>query len=102
MDDRSFTLSWEQDLGGRWVKFTNRITVYPPLGLTIEILDGPLAGSTMVHVYTPHGSKTGISVFGEFTSSQIPPRELETVVRATLERAYLEDNAALRTYIPKT
>jgi hypothetical protein len=101
VNESTFTLSMEQHLGGRWLKLVNRITVYPPLGMAIEVMRGPLAGSKMINVYIPHGPKTGISVFGEFTSAEIPAMELEAAVRANLETAFNEDNAALRTYTPK-
>src|SRR5208282_4856261 len=99
--ERSFTLSMEQNVGGQWVKLSNRVTVYPPLGMTVEVLEGPMAGSTMMNVYTPDGPKTEISVFADFQSSQLPPKELEAAARASLEAAFNEDNEALRHYTPK-
>jgi len=98
LTESSFVVSWEQNMGGNWVKVANRITVFPPLGMVSEALEGPLAGSKMFTVYTPHGAKTEVSVHGEMHSSAVPPAQLEGLVRAAWETAYNEDAAGIREF----
>ena len=98
INDSSFVVSWEQNMNGNWVKVANRITVYPPLGMVSEQLEGPLAGSKMMTVYTPRGALTEISVHGEVVSKTIPPAQLESAVRAAWESAYNEDTVGIREF----
>jgi len=98
LTDTSFVVSWEQNMGGHWVKVANRITVFPPLGMVAEALEGPMTGSKMFTVYTPHGPKTEVSVFGEMQSAAVPPAQLEAVVRGAWENAFNEDSAGIREF----
>lgn len=97
----SFVVSWEQNMNGNWVKIANKITVFPPLGMASEQLEGPMAGSRMFTVYTPRGAKTEVSVHGEMQSSSIPANQLEHVVRAAWESAYNEDSEGIRAFAKK-
>jgi hypothetical protein len=99
--ENSVEVSMEQNMGGQWAKVKNRITVFPPVGVTIEVLEGPLAGSKIFNVYTPKGAKTGIDVYGEFVSAQIPAAQLEPAVRGFLASVYEEDNATLKAMAAK-
>jgi hypothetical protein len=101
LTETSFILSQEQNMNGQWVKTANRITVFPPIALSIEVLEGPLAGSKMINVYTPKGNKTGIDVYGEFMSKQIPAAQLEAAVRGNLETVFNEDSAAIKAFASK-
>lgn len=98
LTDNSFVVSWEQNMNGNWVKVANKITLFPPLGMASEAIEGPLAGSKMFTVYTPHGPKTEVSIYGEMQSSMVPPAQLEGVVRAAWEMAFNEDSAGIREY----
>lgn len=102
LTDTSFVVSWEQNVNGSWVKVANKITVFPPLGMAAEALEGPLAGSKMFTVYTPRGSQTEISVHGDMHSATIPAAQLEGVVRAAWQAAFEEDSAGLREYAKGT
>lgn len=88
--------SWEQNVGGNWVKVVNRVTVFPPVAMLIDSVEGPLAGSKFMFYYTPKGERTGISVIGDFHSKMIPPADLEKAVLGNLETAFNEDSAAIR------
>jgi len=96
LSDTSFELSMERNMGGHWTKETSRITVFPPLGMAIEVLDGPMAGSKMINIYTPKGNQTRIDVYGEFQSAMIPAGQLEPAVRGNLEAAFNEDAPAIK------
>jgi len=97
----SMELSWEANMAGNWVPMRTRVTPFPPLGVAVEILEGPMGGSKFFNIYTPKGAKTGITVVGEFTSKVIPAGQLEPTVRGFLEQVYNEDAAALRSLAEK-
>jgi hypothetical protein len=99
LTDSSFVVSWEQNMNGNWVKVANRITVFPPLGSVIEAVEGPMAGSKMFTVYTPHGAKTEVSIFGEMQSAVLPASQLETAVRGAWENAFNEDSAGIKEFV---
>lgn len=67
----------ERNWNGEWVKVVSRMTRLPPLGMVQEFLEGPFAGSKAILVYTPHGKKSRVDVYGEFTSRTIPEKEIE-------------------------
>ena len=89
-------VSWEQNVGGNWVKVSNRVTMFPPVAMLVQSVEGPLAGSKFMMYYTPKGEKTGVSVIGDFQSKMIPPAELQKTVLASLENAFNDDSAAIR------
>jgi hypothetical protein len=101
-NETTFTLSMEQLMNGNWVKVANRITVFPPVALAVEVVEGPLTGSKFVNIYEAKGAKTAINVYGEFTSKQIPAAMLEPAVRQNLENAFNEDSAAIKSFAAKT
>jgi len=94
--EHGMRLSWEQNVQGHWVKVANRVSLFPPVAMLVHSVEGPLAGSKFIFYYTPNGDKTGVNVVGDFQSPMIPAAQLETMVLASLEEAYNEDNAALR------
>ncbi len=102
LTDNSFIVSWEQNVNGNWVKVANKITVFPPLGMASEALEGPLAGSKIFTVYTPHGAKTEVSVYGDMQSAVVPAAQIEGAVRAAWEAAYSEDSAGIREFAKRS
>jgi hypothetical protein len=101
LTDTSFVVSWEQEVNGNWVKVANRVSVFPPLGMVAEAIEGPLTGSKMMTVYTPHGAQTEVSIFGEMQSPIVPAAQLETMVRKAWENSFNEDLAGLREFKKK-
>lgn len=97
----SIELSQEQNIGGEWHKVVNHITVFPPVGMVIEVIEGPLAGSKLFTYYTPKGHETGVTVVGEFTSKVIPPDHIKPGVMKFLEDVFNDDNAALKEFARK-
>jgi hypothetical protein len=98
LSENSFVVSWEQNMNGAWVKVANRITLFPPLGMAAEAVEGPLTGSKMFTVYTPRGLKTEVAVFGDMRSTAVPPGQLEPLVRAAWEMAFNEDATGIREF----
>ncbi|HEV2317117.1 MAG TPA: hypothetical protein VGV89_06035 [Thermoplasmata archaeon] len=94
-------LSWEQEVNGKWEKSANRLTFLPPVGFSVEPLEGPLAGSKFYNYYTPKGSKTEVTVVGEYASHVIPAAELERAVLANNEKVFKEDIEGLRAFTAK-
>jgi hypothetical protein len=98
LTDASFVVSWEQNMDGNWVRVANRITVFPPLGMVAEAIEGPMTGSKMFTVYTPHGAKTEVSVYAEMQASAVPAAQLEPMVRGAWEMAFNEDSVGIREF----
>ncbi len=98
LTDNSFVVSWEQNMNGTWVKVANRITVFPPLGMVGEAIEGPMTGSKMFTVYTPHGDKTEVSIHADMQVASVPPAQLEQMVRGAWEMAFGEDSAGIREF----
>jgi hypothetical protein len=94
-------LAWEQEMDGKWVRSANRLTMLPPVGFSVEPLEGPLAGSKFYNYYTPKGHKTEVTVVGEYTSKVIPAGQLEQAVLANNEKVFKEDTEGLRAFTSK-
>ncbi len=97
INETTFIMAWEDVApDGQIIKTKARGSVHAPLGTMFEILEGPLTGSQFFNYYTPKGSKTGVTVVGEFKSPVMPDDELKVAVLAFLERAFNEDSAYLK------
>jgi hypothetical protein len=46
-----------------------RFAAYSPLGVAIEVLEGPLAGSKVFSYFTPNEERTDVTVAGDFKSA---------------------------------
>ncbi|MFZ1023393.1 MAG: hypothetical protein WAN87_04595 [Thermoplasmata archaeon] len=101
LTETSFMLSQEENMNGQWVKTSNRITIFPPIGMAIEVMEGPMAGTKMLNVYTPKGNKTGIDVYGDFVAKGVPSAQLEPMVHSNLEMAFNQDVEGLRHFVSK-
>jgi len=94
--ENAMKISWEQNVQGNWVKVANHVTMFPPVAMLVNSLEGPLAGSKFLFYYKANGKRTGVNAVGEFQSAMIPPAQLESMVLASFESAFNDDNAALR------
>jgi hypothetical protein len=94
-------LSWEQEIDGKWVKSANRLTFLPPVGFSVEPLEGPLAGSKFYNYYTPKGNRTEVTVVGEYASKTIPAAKIEAAVMANNEKVFKEDTDGIRQFMGK-
>jgi hypothetical protein len=86
----------ERYLRGKWAPDQLRISMFPPISVVTEWLEGALAGSKLVYLYSPEGEKTRIDVYGEFTSKTLPQPEVEAAAREFLEMEFAADAAAIR------
>jgi hypothetical protein len=98
LTETSFVVSWEQNMGGNWVKVANKITVFPPLGMVAEAIEGPMTGSKMMTVYTPRGAQTEVSIYADMKAGAVPASQLEAMVRGAWEMAFNEDSAGIQDF----
>lgn len=101
LSDVTIIYSAERNFRGKWAPDRLRISTFPPVSIVTEWLEGPLAGSKLVYVYSPKGQKTGIDVYGEFTSKTLPPHEVEAAAREWLESEFNDDAPAVRAFAQK-
>jgi hypothetical protein len=80
---------------GSWVKNKVRMSVFPPIGIIFENVEGPLKGSVSFQYYTPKGAKTSVTVVGEWKAAGIPDAQLHAVGMKFLETVFSEDKANL-------
>ncbi len=86
----------ERYLRGKWLADQLRISMFPPVAVVTEWLEGVLAGSKLVYLYRPAGEKTRIDVYGEFTSKTLPAHEVEPAAREFLDSEFAADAPAIR------
>jgi hypothetical protein len=101
INENTVMLSWEQDMDGKWIRLSNRLTFHPPVGFFVEPLEGPMAGSKFFNYYVPKGNKTEVVVVGEWNSPTIPAPQLEKAVMANLEHVFHEDTVGLMEFSRK-
>ncbi len=73
-----------------------KLTMYPPFGIVQEYLEGPMAGTKTFQYYIPKGSKTGVTVVGNFTASGMDDDMTKHIAMSVLELAFNEDNENLQ------
>ncbi len=90
------TLTSEREVDGKAVRSKLRITMYPPLGIVQEHLEGPTAGSKVFSYYTRKGNKTAITVVGEYKMAGASDESTMKAVKQMLERSFDEDVATIK------
>jgi len=97
--DHSVIMSFD-NAGPGGMKISNKIhfTMFPPVGMLVEYIGGPLTGSRMMQYYIPMGEKTGTTVAGDFKSQMVPENQLKPLVMQNLEKAFNEDQENLRRF----
>jgi hypothetical protein len=101
ISENSFMVSWEQDMDGKSAKMAQRVTILPPVGMAIEVTEGPLTGSKFFNYYVGKGNTTEVVVVGEFTDPHIPPAQLTQTVHGMLEMIFKQDNEAIKAFAAK-
>ncbi|MGA8604532.1 MAG: hypothetical protein WB788_05660 [Thermoplasmata archaeon] len=87
--------SWEQDFEGKPERFTMRWTSFPLFGIAYEVPEGPFAGSKFFVYYRPRGTKTRVTIVGDFVSPTIPAVRLEAAVLGFFALEFEQDSAAI-------
>jgi hypothetical protein len=88
----------EVDDGDGWRKMVARLTTIRPAVRIVEELEGPYAGSKMVFLYSPRGSKTAVDVLCYMRSSELSPQEIKRKQLRTFASAHAEDVPYLRRF----
>jgi len=88
---------WEQDFEGKPEMFTMRWTSYPTFGIAYRVLEGPFLGSVFFVYYRPRGTKTRVTIVGDFVSPTIPAARLESAVLGFFALEFDQDSAAIGT-----
>jgi hypothetical protein len=104
LNETTFINSWEQvdDANGQNIRMKIRGTIYYPLGIAFEILEGPFVDSKYFVYYIPiDNNKTGVTVVGDFKSNMIPEDKIKPIVLGFSERVFNEDVAYLKMMIQK-
>lgn len=96
VSDVTIIYASERYLRGKWAPDRMRISMFPPVTVVTEWLEGVLAGSKLAYVYSPQGDKTRIDVYGEFTSQSLPAEDVEAVAREFLDNEFRDDAPAVR------
>jgi hypothetical protein len=97
INEQIFTNSWDEEINGQTVKIKMKGTIFYPLGVAFESIEGPFAGSTYFIYYIPmDANKTNVVVAGDFRSQSIDPtvgddKRLRSIVLSTLEKVFNED-----------
>jgi hypothetical protein len=102
VSDITITYASERYLRGKWAPDQMRISMFPPVSVVTEWLEGVLAGSKLVYVYTPQGDQTRIDVYGEFTSKTLPASEVEAAAREFLDSEFEADAPMIRQEFQKS
>jgi hypothetical protein len=62
-----FLCSWEEDINGQTRKIKEKDTIFYPLGVAYEFIDGPFIGSKYFIYYVPQeDNKTKVIMTGDF------------------------------------
>jgi hypothetical protein len=88
----------EQKYGSQWFRSTERLSVFAPLGMASEAVEGHMAGSKYFVYYTPRGPRTGVAVVGDFRSTEFPDAQLGPMIGLMFEQFFEEDQERLRAY----
>lgn len=102
LNEHLFTNSWDEEINGQSTSIKAKGTVFYPLGIAFEVIEGPFAGSTNFTYYTPRAdNKTIVVVAGEFISKSIDPtvgddEKLRSILLSTFEKVFEEDAAYLK------
>jgi hypothetical protein len=97
LDDNTFVNSWYEEINGHSIPIKAKGTMFYPLAVAFEMMEGPFAGSTYIVYYIPRpDNKTGVALVGEFRSSSIDPtvgdeERLRSMVLSTFEKVFYED-----------
>jgi hypothetical protein len=92
-----FNSSEEEEINGQSVRIKMKGTIFYPLGVAFEAIEGPFAGSTYFIYYVPlENNKTNVVVAGDFRSQSIDPvvddeERLRSIVLSKFEKVFYED-----------
>ncbi len=92
-DPSTIYLTWESEVPGSKFNHKAKLTFLPPIGFTMDFLEGPFSGSRDIEYYIPMGDKTGITCVGDYKWSPggLSDDQLKALVTEFYEEAFEED-----------
>ncbi|MDQ6723059.1 MAG: hypothetical protein M3Z01_02170 [Thermoproteota archaeon] len=102
LNEQTFTNTWDEEINGRIVMIKVKGTIFYPVGVAFEMIEGPFAGSMYFIYYVPRDdNKTNVVVVGEFRSISIDPtvgddERLRSIILSMFEKVFDEDCAYLK------
>jgi len=103
LNENTFINSWDEEIDTQSLHIKMKGTVFYPLGIAFEMIEGPFAGSIYFIYYLPlDNNQTKIAIAGEFRSASIDPtidddERLRSIVLSRFEKVFEEDCAYLKT-----
>jgi ABC-type glycerol-3-phosphate transport system substrate-binding protein len=94
--ENAMVVTWEHTVAGRNEKSKVKLILMPPVGYSMEYLEGPFAGSKTFQYYIPKGDKTGVDVVGEWKSPSLSPDSLKKEALKFLDTVFNEDQENLK------
>ena len=97
INEQVFINSWNEEVNGQSIRIKMKETIFYPLGVAFEAIEGPFAGSTYFIYYIPKGNdKTNVIVAGDFRSQSVEPvvgddERLRDIVLSKFEQVFYED-----------
>ena len=99
INEKVFINTWEEEneINEQPVKIKMKGTIFYPLGVAFEAIEGPFAGSTYFIYYIPlENNKTNVVVAGDFRSQSVDPvagddERLRSIVLSKFEKVFYED-----------
>ena len=74
LSETTFINTWLQEIEGQLIGFEMKATLFYPLGVAFEVLEGPFIGSKYFVYYIPvpnEGNKTKVVAVGDFKSAYV-------------------------------
>ncbi|MER5176072.1 MAG: hypothetical protein ABJB76_00815 [Candidatus Nitrosocosmicus sp.] len=102
LNEQTFTNNWDEEINGQIVMIKVKGTIFYPVGVAFEMIEGPFAGSMYFIYYVPRDdNNTNVVVVGEFRSISIDPtvgdeERLRSIVLSMFEKVFDEDCAYLK------
>jgi hypothetical protein len=97
-----FICSWEEDINGQTRKMKEKGTIFYPLGVAYEFIDGPFIGSKYFVYYVPQeNNKTKVIMAGDFKLRSQPnisnnEEDQRYIVLSAFEKVFNEDCTYLK------
>jgi hypothetical protein len=92
--------SWQTaaNIDNQMTKNKMQFTAYHPLGVAIEVLEGPLEGSKAFTYFIPNEktTTTAVTVVGNFKSKILSDEQLRQQVSSMVENSFKEENVYLK------
>lgn len=99
-DPLTIVLTWDSETHSVTFNHKARLTFLPPVGFTMDFVEGPLVGSRDIEYYLPNGDKTGITCVGEWkwtatAGVELSQDELKALVAKFYDEGFQEDKENL-------